>query len=157
MSQSVSKCVQNANDMTCVSACEEMGHGPTQTGDMGRVTDGVILETAPAPQDAACEIRSVFCERPRRARLRDREATSKRSAIGMKRPRGQLEWWRLCEFGKHVSPCEHVRRGRCALGHECCSRNESRWRHRRARLRCKPRGAARVRVTSRGSSGTKAM
>ena len=28
-----------ANDMACVSACEEMGHGLTQTGDMGRVTE----------------------------------------------------------------------------------------------------------------------
>ena len=35
----------SANDIVCVSAREEMGHGPTQTGDMGRVTDGVISET----------------------------------------------------------------------------------------------------------------
>ena len=54
-----------ANDMECVSACEEMGHGLTQTGDVGRVTDGVILGTMPAPRDAACEVRSMFCEWPR--------------------------------------------------------------------------------------------
>ena len=98
MSQIVSKYVQNANDMECVCAYEEMGHGPTQMGDVGRVTDGngepngphgVILETAPAPRDAACEVRSVFCERPKRAQLRDREPASKRPVIGTKPPRGR--------------------------------------------------------------------
>ena len=76
-----------------------------------------------------------------------------RPVIGTKPPRGWLKWRRLCGFGKHVSPCEHVRRGRRAGGRECCSRNarsESRWRHREARLRCKPHGAARVRVMSPG-------
>ena len=106
----VSKCVLNANDKECVSAYEEMGHGPTQTGDVGRVTDGAILETAPAPRDAACEVRSVFCEWPRRARLRDQEPALKRPVIGRKPPRGWLKWQRLCEFGKHV--CEAPRAAR---------------------------------------------
>ena len=30
---SVSKYVQNVSVMACVSACEELVHGPTQTGD----------------------------------------------------------------------------------------------------------------------------
>ena len=83
----VLKRVSGANDMACVSACEEMGHGPTQTGDVGRVMDGAILETAPASRDAACEVRSMFCERPRCARLRDQEPALKRPVIGMKPPR----------------------------------------------------------------------
>ena len=33
----VSKRVSSANDMACVSAREKMGHGPTQTGVVGRV------------------------------------------------------------------------------------------------------------------------
>ena len=39
----VLKCVQTANDMACMSACVEMGRGPIQTGDVGRVMDGVIF------------------------------------------------------------------------------------------------------------------
>ena len=54
----VLKRVSGANDMACVSACVEMLQGPTLTGDVGRVTDGAILETAPAPRDAVCEVRS---------------------------------------------------------------------------------------------------
>ena len=56
----VLKRVSGANDMACVSACEEMGHGLTQTGDVGRVTDGVILGTMPAPRDAAWAIRKTW-------------------------------------------------------------------------------------------------
>ena len=50
----VLECVSDTNDKECV----EMGHGPIQTGDVGRVTDGngepngphgTIWETAPAP------------------------------------------------------------------------------------------------------------
>ena len=33
--------------------------------------DRVISGTVPAPQDTACEVHSVFCERPQRARLRE--------------------------------------------------------------------------------------
>ena len=110
----------SANDMAWMSAREKMGHGPSQTGVAGHVLDGngepserdgVILETAPAPWNAACEVRSLFCERSKRARLRDWEPALKRPVIGTKPPRGRLKWWRLCEFGKHVSPCEHVCRG----------------------------------------------
>ena len=76
-----------------------------------------------------------------------------RPVIGTKPPRGRLKWKQieLCEFGKHVAPCELVYRGRRAARRECCSRSvrsESRWRHRRVRVRGKPRGAVRVRVTS---------
>ena len=147
----VSKCVQNANDMECVSAYEELGHGTTQTGDVGHVMDGngepnglhgTISETAPAPRDAACEVHSVSCERPRRARLRDRELALKRPVIGTKPPRGWLKWRQWCEFGKHVSPCEHMRRGRCAVGCEWCSQD--------ARNVSRRRRRARVRVTSAG-------
>ena len=115
----VSKCVQNANDM----ACEKMGHGPIQTGDVGCVTDGngepngphrIVLETVPAPRDAACEVRSVFCGRPERARLRDRESALKRSAPGARYQRQRLKWGQigLFKFGKHVAPCDHVHGGR---------------------------------------------
>jgi len=56
VSECVSKRVSSANDMACVSAREKMGHGPTQTGVAGCVTDengepnepdGVISETVP--------------------------------------------------------------------------------------------------------------
>ena len=83
----VLKCVQNANDMACVSVRVEMKHGPTQTGDVGRVTDRAILETVPAPWDAACEVRSISCERPKRARLHDREPVLKHPVIGTKSAR----------------------------------------------------------------------
>ena len=96
------------NDIACVSAYEEMEHGPTQTGVVGRVTDGAIWETALALRDAACEVHSVSCGRPRHARLRDREPVLKRPVIGTKPPRGRLKWRQCCEFGKHVAPCEHV-------------------------------------------------
>ena len=87
----VSKRVSSANDMACVSAREKMGHGPTQTGVGGRVTDGnsepnetdgIISGTAPAPQDAACEIRSVFCKPPKCGQLHDGKPVLKRSAPG---------------------------------------------------------------------------
>ena len=145
----VLECVQNANDM----ACEKMGRGPIQMGDVGRVTDGngepngpqgIVLETAPAPRDAACEVHSVSCERPRRARLRDREPALKRPVIGTKPPRGRLKWRRSewCEFGKHVAPCDHVHGG----GRDTWS--ESRGPHSQFRLRGKLRRVVRVRVTS---------
>ena len=53
-----------ASEMACVSACEELVHGPTQT------VDGFIVEIAPAPQNVASKVRSSFSERPGRARLR---------------------------------------------------------------------------------------
>ena len=123
----VLKRVGGANDM----ACEEMGHGPTQTGDVCRVTDGTILETAPPPQDAVCEVCSVSCKPPNRGRLRDREPALKRSVPGARLARGRLKWRRIesSKFGKHESPCEHVYGGRRAARHEWYSRdarNESR-------------------------------
>ena len=81
-----------ANDMECMSARVEMEHGPTQTGDVGRVTDGIILETAPAPRDAACEVRSVFCGRPKHARLRIGKPARKRLVFGTKPARARLKW-----------------------------------------------------------------
>ena len=48
-----------ANGQECVSACVKMGHGTTQTGDVGCVMDGVISETAPASRDSRA--RSVPC------------------------------------------------------------------------------------------------
>ena len=137
----VSKCVQNANDMACVSACEEVEHGPTQTGVVGCVTDGAILETAPAPRDAACKVCSVFCEWSKRARLCDQEPALKRPVIGTKPPRGRLKWRQWCEFGKHVAPCEHVCEASRAARSEWNSRNVSR-RRRRACVRVTSAGIA---------------
>ena len=97
-----------AHDMAWLSAQDGVGHGPIQTGDVGRVMNGIVLETAPALRDAACEVRSVFCERPKRARLRDRKPTLKRSALGTRHQRGRLKWRRWCEFEStwpHVSTC----------------------------------------------------
>jgi len=135
-----------------MSARGKTGHGPIQMGDVGRVTDGLILETASAPRGVVCEVSFVFCERPRHTRLRIRKPAQKRPVIGTRPSRGRLKWrgseW--CEFGKHMSPCEHVRRGRCAVGRKCCSRSESQWRHSQFRLRGKLRRAFLVRVTSLG-------
>ena len=140
----VPECVQTASNMACV----EMEHGPTQTGVVRRVTDGVILETAPAPWDAACEVRSVFCERPKRGRLSDQEPALKRSALDLRPGRGRLKWRQmLSKFGKHMSACKHVYGARRAACREYCLRDESR-RHLRAREHGKPCGAVRVRVTS---------
>ena len=80
-----------ANTLECLSAREEMGHGPTQTGVVDRVTDGVILETAPAPRDAACEVRSMVCERPKFVRSCDRNPAPKCSALGTRPDRGRRE------------------------------------------------------------------
>ena len=148
----VLKRVSGANDMVCVSACEEMGHGPTQTGDVGRVTDGAISETAPAPRDAVCEIRSASCKPPKHRRLHCGEPVLERPVIGMKPPRGRLKWKQieLCEFGKHVAPGEHVYRGPRGARREYCSwdaQSRSPGRHSRFRMHCK---AVRVRVTSPG-------
>ena len=72
----VLECVSDASDMECMSARGKTGHGPIQTGDVGRVTDGngkpnglhgIVLETALALQDTACEVCSVFCGRPKLA------------------------------------------------------------------------------------------
>ena len=64
--------------MACVSACEELVRGPTQT------VDGFIVEIAPAPQNMASKVRSSFSERPGRARLRkparERPAFQKRQS-----------------------------------------------------------------------------
>ena len=109
----VSTRVSSANDMVCVSAREEMGHGPTQAGVVGSVTDGnsepnepdgVISETASAPRDSACEIHSVFCKPPKHGRLHDRKPALKRSAPGTTPERGRLKWRQIegsSGFGKH--------------------------------------------------------
>jgi len=95
----------------------------------------------------------VCCKRPKHARLRDRNPVLKRLVRGTKPARARLKG-RLCEFGKHGSPCEHV----CGVSHAArrvfCSRNarsESPGRHARAGLRGKPRRFC-VRVTSPGIS-----
>jgi len=138
--------------MACVSACGEMAHGPIQTGD-GNGEPGrphkVILVTAPAPLDVGCEARPMCCKRPKSARLRDRNPALKRLVRGMKPACAQLKG-RLCEFGKHGSPCERMCGASRAACHVFCSRNvqsESPGRHARAGLRGEPR-RFRVRVTS---------
>ena len=72
----------------------EMDDGRIQKGDgngePGRPHE-VVLETAPAPQDAVCEVRSVFCERPKRARLRDRKPALKSLVCGTKPARAWLK------------------------------------------------------------------
>jgi len=130
--------------MECVSACVEMVLGPIQAGDGNgepNVMHGIVLETAPALRDAVCEVRSVFCERPKRARLRDQEPVLKRLVHGAKPARARLKG-RLCEFGKHESPCERVCGASRAARRVFCSRNarsESPGRHARAGLHGKPR------------------
>ena len=161
----VSERGSSGNDMAWVSAREKMGHGPTQTGVLGRVTDGnselrepdgIISGTAPAPRDSACEIRSVFCEPLKRGRLHDGKPVLKRSAPGTRPECGRLKWRQIeesSEFGKSMAPCEHVYEARRAARRERCSRDarsESRGRHGRARVRGRPHGAGRVRVTSTG-------
>ena len=130
--------------MACTSACGEMAHGPIQTGDgnskPGRLHE-VILVTAPAPRDVGCEARPMCCERPKRARLPDRNPALKRLVRGTKLARAWLKG-RLCEFGKHGSPCEHVCGALCAACHVFCSwnaRSESPGRHAQAGLHGKPR------------------
>ena len=147
------ECVGDASDVECKSARGKTGHGPIQTGDLGRVMDGVILEIAPAPRNAVCEVRSWFCEPLNRGSSHYREPALKRCTLGIRHQRGwlkcsQSEW---CEFGKHVAPCEHVCGTPCATRREYCSRDtrsESRRLHSRFRLRGKLRRAVRVRVTS---------
>ena len=82
---SVLKRASGVSNMACVSACMELVLGPIQTGDLngepGR-PHKVVWVTAPAPPDAACEVRSVFCERPKRARLRDRKPVPERLMRG---------------------------------------------------------------------------
>ena len=132
-----------------------MKHGPTQTGDVGRVMDGcgepsapngvTILVTVPASQDVAYEARPMFYERPSRARLRGGNPARKCSAFGTRRLHGRIKCRRVSdEFGKNGSPCEHVCEAPRAPRHERCARDarsESRGRH------GKPR-RVRVHVTS---------
>ena len=69
--------------MACVSACEELKRGQIQTGDgCGEPSAPykVIVATAPASQDIACEARSAFSERPSRTHLYVRNPARKRSA-----------------------------------------------------------------------------
>ena len=99
--------------MACVSACEELKRGRTQMGDRcGKpyAPYKVIVATTLASQDVACEARSAFSERPSRARLRVRNPAWKRSAWDSTKPRGQLKWWRVFEFGTDRSTCERISR-----------------------------------------------
>ena len=147
------ECVQTANDIVCASARVEMVHGPTQTGDVGGEPNemhGTISGTAPTSRDVTCEVRSVFCERPKLARLRDREPALKRSAPGT-RPRGQLKWRRieLFEFGKHGFPRGHACEARCAARRERGLRDvRSGFPGRHGRARLNGNRAVHVRVTS---------
>ena len=121
----VSRCANGVSVMACVSACMEMDDGRIQKGDgngePGRPHE-VVLETAPAPQDAVCEVRSVFCERPKRARLRDRKPALKCLVHGTKPARAPFKG-RLCEFGKHGSPCKRMCGASRAARRVFCSRN----------------------------------
>ena len=78
-----------------VMACMKMDGRRIQTGDTrsepGRPHE-VVWVTAPAPPDTACEVRSVFCERPKHARLRDWKPVPERVVRGTKPPRAQLKW-----------------------------------------------------------------
>ena len=126
------ECVQSVSNMAWMSARESAGHASTQTGVAVSVTDGrgaslpnviVILETAPAPQDSACEVwceqecaRSVLGKPPKGGPLHEalmvsEEPASKHSAPDKLPERGWLKGERtkgLSEFGKknsHGSPC----------------------------------------------------
>ena len=135
---------------------------PLRRESPSRVTDRAISETAPAPRDTACVVRSMFCGRPKRTRLRIRKPAWKRLVLGTKPAHARLKWRRCCEFEKHVAPCEPVYRGPRAARRKYCSRDaqsgspgrhgRSPGRHSRSRLRCKPRGAVCERVTSPGIS-----
>ena len=142
MPEYVSERKWSANDMAWMSAREKMGHGPTQTGVAGHVLDGrgepsepdgVISETAPAPQDSACEILSMFCKPPKRGALLGTvmvpgEPALKRSMPGTTPECGWPKMRQIegsSEFRKHISPCEHVYRARCVACRKWCSWNES--------------------------------
>ena len=89
---SVSKGVQNASVMACVSACEEMDDGPVQTGDgCGEpfAPYRAILVTAPGSRDGMCEVHGAFRARPARALLRDCDPARERSTLDTNRPRGR--------------------------------------------------------------------
>jgi len=148
----VLECVSSTSEMACVSACEELVHGRIQTGDTssepGR-PHKVVWVTAPAPPDAACEVRSVFCEWPKHARLRDRKPAPERLVRGTKPPRARLKG-RLYEFETDGSTCGRVCEAPRAACRVFCSRSargESPGRNARAGLHGKPRRFG-VRVTS---------
>ena len=96
----VLKCAGGVSVMACMSACEEMVRGPTQT------VDGFILEIAPVPQNVASKVRSSFSERPGRMRLK--KLAHERPAFWKRPSRGRLKWRELCEFGTDGSTCERV-------------------------------------------------
>ena len=66
----VSRCVNGASNMACVSACVEMDDGPTRTGN-GNGEPGrpqrVNLATAPGSRNGAYEVQGAFLARPARA------------------------------------------------------------------------------------------
>jgi len=87
VSECVLKCVPEGeygvSKMACVSACMKMDDGLIQTGDgCGEPSAPykVIVATAPASQDVACEAHSAFSERPSRTHLYVRNPARKRSA-----------------------------------------------------------------------------
>ena len=151
----VSKGVQNASVMACVSACEELVHGPIQMGDTssepGR-PQRVNLATAPSSRDGAYEVHGALRTRPTRARLRD--PARKCSTSDTSRPRGRRKCRRVFEFGTDGSTCERVCKAPRAACHVFCSRNARSGflgRYARAGLHGKPCRFS-VRVTSPGTS-----
>ena len=140
----VSERERRTNNMTWVSAWERMGYASTQTGVVVSVTDGrgepperdkVILETAPAPWDSACEVRecarSVLCKPSKRGSLLDvlmasGELASKHSVPDTlpvcKRLKGK-ETKELNEFEKNIFPWEPMYEAQCAARHEWYSRD----------------------------------
>ena len=139
------ECVQNASVMACVSACEELVCGPTQTGDGYSEPNGPLVSisgTAPVSWDVAYGARFAFSERPSRTRLRGGNPARKRSALDSTRPCGRLKWRRvLFEFGKQGSPCERVCEASRAVRRVFRLRNarsEPPGRHARAGLHGKP-------------------
>ena len=155
----VSKCANGVSVMACVSACMDMDDGRIQTGDGCGESSApykVILATAPASQDVACEARSAFCERPLRARLCGGNPVQKLSTFGPRRPRRRLKcrWQVLCEFGTDRSACGRVCEAPRAARRVFCSRSarsRSTGRYARAGLHGKPLRFS-VRVTSQGTS-----
>ena len=142
----VSRCVNGASNMACVSACMEMDDRPIQTGyGCGEPSAPykVISATAPAPRDDRLHrsTRPVphFVNGPR-VRLCGGNPLQKRSAFGTRRPRGRLKCRRVSdEFGTHGFPCGRVcgaSRAACCV---FCSRSGSTGRYARAGLHGKLR------------------
>jgi len=123
---SVSKGVQNASVMTCVSACEEMDDEPVQMGDgCGELFAPyrAILVTVLGSCDGVCEVQGAFRARPAQARLRDCDPARERSTLDTSRPCGRRKCRRVMEFGTRGLPRGRVCGASRAAYRVFCSRN----------------------------------